>query len=284
MTEVVDGSNHGFEQQSFLDHDQRIPARWEGKPAQVPIFNKIMGIVNVLLFLILALSIALVAHSTTKACPQSVARIPDIYSPAASAVVPIIKRFKPEHIFQSETSDEVEAAWKRIQGASEGVVALGPEESAKLAGVSHESTVSIYEPEKQIYGLEMYHQLHCLDIVRKSFYRNKFFPGVTDSMFIFHKNHCIDYLRQTIMCHGDTTMTYWWNKNYTTTLSDGTEVYSEWYKNADTKARSKGSFVNWDIEHSCRDTEPLEEWVKAHPPVPAGVTPVMNHNEHHHQG
>jgi hypothetical protein len=119
-------------------------------------------------------------------------------APVTGAIVPVIRRFKPELIFQSESSTEVDTAWKGIQGgklnphsfqqeltnytASYGTVALGPEESAKLAKFSH-------EPEKQIYGIEMYHQLHCLDIIRKSFYRDKFFPNATDSMFRFHKSN-----------------------------------------------------------------------------------------------
>lgn len=39
-----------------------------------------------------------------------------ITAPALGAVVPVIKRFKPELIFQSETSPEVEVAWESIQG------------------------------------------------------------------------------------------------------------------------------------------------------------------------
>lgn len=37
-------------------------------------------------------------------------------APALEAVIPIIKKFKPEPIFQGETSDDVEAAWEEIQG------------------------------------------------------------------------------------------------------------------------------------------------------------------------
>jgi hypothetical protein len=66
-------------------------------------------------------------------------------------------------------------------------------------------------------------------------------------------------------------MTYWWNKNYTTTLADGTEVHPEWYEGHDLKSLGKGAFVNWDIEHACRKPEDIEEWVKKHPPLPPGT-------------
>jgi hypothetical protein len=37
-------------------------------------------------------------------------------APALKAVVPLIKKFKPEPIFQSGTSEAVEAAWKKMEG------------------------------------------------------------------------------------------------------------------------------------------------------------------------
>jgi len=46
--------------------------------------------------------------------------------------------------------------------ASDGLVVLDPEISAKLAKTSHESTESIWEPGKHVYGISMFHQLHCL--------------------------------------------------------------------------------------------------------------------------
>lgn len=170
--------------------------------------------------------------------------------------------------------------------ASGGLVAVGQEESEKLAKSSHESILSMYEPEKQIYGLSMYSQLHCLDVIRKSFYRHQFFPNMTDDVFQFQKSNarfsehpdianyliddCFDFLRQVIQCHGDISMIYWWNENYTTTLADGTKVHSDLYQNQDLEARTKGAFVFWDVEHSCRETEPIEEWVKQNSPFPQG--------------
>ena len=37
-------------------------------------------------------------------------------------------------------------------------------------------------------------------------------------------------------------MAYWWNKNWTTMLEDGMQVYSEVYKSIDHKARAIRSF------------------------------------------
>lgn len=90
------------------------------------------------------------------------------------------------------------------------------------------------------------------NIIRKSFYRAKFYSKISDSQFNFHKNHCFDFLRQAIQCHGDVSMTYWWNKNYTRIMPDHTLGYSDWYLNANETERLSGAFINWDIEHSCR--------------------------------
>ena len=121
-----------FEQESLLNHPH---ARWARK-SQGTTFGKIMAVVNLVLGLNLAVSLGLVAHSTTKACPESVAQIVDPWcqlnpvlprpfgtrltgtsiAPALTAVVPVIKKFTPQLVFQSETSDIVEAAWKKSLG------------------------------------------------------------------------------------------------------------------------------------------------------------------------
>ncbi|KAI1460526.1 hypothetical protein F4805DRAFT_395661 [Annulohypoxylon moriforme] len=55
-------------------------------------------------------------------------------------------------------------------------------------------------------GLAVYHQLHCLDAIRRGYWaatdgiepEYHFAPG--------HVRHCIDYLRQSIMCQADTNL------------------------------------------------------------------------------
>lgn len=66
------------EQQAFLEHPQSSSPRWLGKPG-VPVFNKVMAVINFLLLIVLATSLGLVAHSNTKACPESVAEVIDPY-------------------------------------------------------------------------------------------------------------------------------------------------------------------------------------------------------------
>ena len=125
-------------------------------------------------------------------------------APALEAIVPIIKKFKPEPIFRSETSDAVDATWNKLEGGinllthlnlpslickvNGGIVALDPQETAKLTKTSRMSIASTSEPEKHLYGISMYQQLRCLNTIRKSFYQNKFYSGLTDKMLQAQKS------------------------------------------------------------------------------------------------
>jgi hypothetical protein len=125
----------------------------------------------------------------------------------------------------------------------------------------------------------MYQQLRCLNTIRKSFYREKFYPSLMDNLFQSQKSKfdlpywlkvilltkgfqrlddCFDFLRQTIQCHGDVSMIYFSNESY------GMKVSSDSFENPELIARTKRPSVNWDVEHSCRALEPIEEWVAAH--------------------
>ncbi|KAL9037219.1 MAG: hypothetical protein Q9214_005797, partial [Letrouitia sp. 1 TL-2023] len=184
----------------------------------VEIFNKIMAFVNVILALALASSLALVTYlwnSRTANCKDTVNTL-EPYSPALEAVHPVIKKFKPNLIFQSESSDAVEAAWKSILGEDGGsFVALSSEVSAKL---DHESVESLWEPGKHVYGMSM------------------------------------------------------WNKNYTVSDEDGREQHSDWFESLNPDERATNSSVFWNIEHSCRMFEAIDEWGKRHSALPKGVS------------
>ncbi|KAI1783236.1 hypothetical protein LXA43DRAFT_903912 [Ganoderma leucocontextum] len=52
-------------------------------------------------------------------------------------------------------------------------------------------------PERRPFGLALYHQMHCLDRIRRGIGKNGYNP---------HVHHCINYLRQAILCEGDTTI------------------------------------------------------------------------------
>ncbi len=52
-------------------------------------------------------------------------------------------------------------------------------------------------PERRKFGLALYHEMHCLDRIRR---------GISKNDYNQHIHHCINYLRQAILCEADTTM------------------------------------------------------------------------------
>ncbi|KAK2011971.1 hypothetical protein LZ32DRAFT_320239 [Colletotrichum eremochloae] len=62
--------------------------------------------------------------------------------------------------------------------------------------------------------LEVFHQLHCLDMIRRYTYP-EFYPvdkfRTRKEFMRDHIEHCIDMLRQALMCFGDTGLvTFHW--------------------------------------------------------------------------
>lgn len=54
-------------------------------------------------------------------------------------------------------------------------------------------------PNNRTFMVSMYHQLHCLDVIRVGFV-------VNGSNAYHHTEHCLRYLRQILLCKADTTL------------------------------------------------------------------------------
>ncbi|KAJ5971858.1 uncharacterized protein N7479_001776 [Penicillium vulpinum] len=88
--------------------------------------------------------------------------------------------------------------------------------------------------------LEVFHQLHCLNSLRRLICNNSTFTtGVNAEM---HMDHCIDYLRQSIMCHSDLTPLV--------------------HIPRPGGARDDGTawIPNLAVKHTCRDFWKIHEW------------------------
>jgi len=84
----------------------------------------------------------------------------------------------------------------------------------------------LYHPhDHKFYSVALYHQLHCLNSLRKyvargsvSHFSLSSWPALInahwelgselrlDREVVTHAGHCLDYLRQAILCHADTTL------------------------------------------------------------------------------
>ncbi|EGX93791.1 hypothetical protein CCM_02060 [Cordyceps militaris CM01] len=84
--------------------------------------------------------------------------------------------------------------------------------------------------------VSVFHQLHCLYMTREGYYSA--LEGRRGQVSSAHLMHCFDYLRQTIMCFGDTTL--------------------EWLP---APPRDNGS-TGWGFEHKCRSFDAISHWVE----------------------
>ncbi|KAI1317918.1 hypothetical protein F5Y16DRAFT_140255 [Xylariaceae sp. FL0255] len=110
--------------------------------------------------------------------------------------------------------------------------------------------------------IDMFHQLHCLNMIRKAVHRDyyesrmKFFHS---QEFWEHIDHCFEALRQSLMCIGNTELiTYHWVKDFPTPVPD---------------------FHVW---HQCRDPEEVLIWAEdraAHITSPITKHPGINELE-----
>lgn len=64
---------------------------------------------------------------------------------------------------------------------------LIPREKAKAKGLP-ESVEGWLDPGQLVYAVSVYHQMHCLNHIRKTFYADKFFPNETKEQVDFHKS------------------------------------------------------------------------------------------------
>ncbi|KAH6721008.1 hypothetical protein BKA61DRAFT_466802, partial [Leptodontidium sp. MPI-SDFR-AT-0119] len=88
---------------------------------------------------------------------------------------------------------------------------ITPSEAAHL----NEPTAHLpHDENTYIITLGVFHQLHCVNHLRKALYPDEH-PGLweynpdgtvkRDTVLALHWDHCIDILRQTLMCHADIT-------------------------------------------------------------------------------
>jgi hypothetical protein len=67
--------------------------------------------------------------------------------------------------------------------------------------------------------LGVYHELHCVKVLRQANYREHYHPNLTSEALRdlqVHADHCVDLLRESIMCRGDTESltTFVWNEKW----------------------------------------------------------------------
>ncbi|OPB42123.1 hypothetical protein A0O28_0032400 [Trichoderma guizhouense] len=138
-------------------------------------------------------------------------------------------------IFRDSSVSELEnlTLWDALQPRGGGFIIIPDPQKYGLSGglpLEDEDDGIVREG----YGISMFHQIHCLVAIRTAF-RTKNFDND-------HLNHCFEYLRQSIMCTGDTTLEK--------VVVDENGVF-------------KPDIDGWGTEHECKSWNMLYEYAES---------------------
>ncbi|KAF7978050.1 hypothetical protein HWV62_1675 [Athelia sp. TMB] len=159
------------------------------------------------------------------------------YSPAYDAVEYELRKFSrarwisPWH---GPPSDAVDAAWESLY--SFGINKIPKSEAAKMLN----RTVALPGDEgNYVVALDVFHQLHCLNQVRKALHPNYYPPQKIVNGFD-HIDHCVNSIRESLTCSADITPNTWiWNQE------------------------KQMAAPRLDNMHMCRNFDKIQEWARA---------------------
>ncbi|KAN0089749.1 protein of unknown function (DUF3328) domain containing protein [Hyaloscypha variabilis] len=156
-------------------------------------------------------------------------------------------RFTKENVFRQGAGPEVDEAWKSL-GVEYRPILL-PDQLAVNSGLDKNHV----HRKPELGGgypvfMEGMHQLHCLNLVRKSLYYNyEYYSKQGEGAFSdsprtlrFHVSHCLDILRQRLMCTTDTGIfgSVWVNRS------------------------NPHSFVDFNTKHVCKNFDEIRSWAE----------------------
>ncbi|KAI4597051.1 hypothetical protein KJ359_004964 [Pestalotiopsis sp. 9143b] len=178
-------------------------------------------------------------------------RLPETYSPALGAIKYEIQHFDlppvPEGPFVGK-GDDVDAMWDYITDGIPDTM-ISREEMIKI-GLNPEGALEITDPRTGKHGyrvaVEVFHQLHCLNLMRQANYKEHYAAQGGDVAaehhdLAGHMDHCIDALRQFVMCQADVN------------------VFAFRYPFGD-----NDPWPDYTTPHVCRNYESIRNWAIEH--------------------
>ena len=108
------------------------------------------------------------------------------------------------------------------------------------------TTPFTYDPDHYIVELDVFHQLHCLNMLRKLVYPDAYKMDLTSGSEtaaenVFHMEHCYEQLRQSLQCSSDISTIFW-----------------EW---SEKKQKMVG---NVGTTHTCKNFDMIRQWAVDH--------------------
>ena len=120
---------------------------------------------------------------------------------------------------------------------------IDPESAAKLPNATSPFT---NDTSHYIVELDVFHQLHCLNYLRKLVYPDVYKMDLTSGSEkaadnIFHMEHCYEQLRQSLQCSSDISTIFW-----------------QW---SEEKQKMLGSV---QTTHTCKNFDKIRDWAVEH--------------------
>ncbi|KAI4157983.1 MAG: hypothetical protein LQ342_007843 [Letrouitia transgressa] len=141
------------------------------------------------------------------------------------------------------TKEEKDALWAATYEF--GISGISKDEASNLL---NETLPAPHDPETYMIQLEVFHNLHCLNMLRKTIYPDQYPDMVSyhdngtinhGTLQALHMDHCLDALRQSTMCESDVTPVTFVNNFF-----------------------GRGVYPNLVATHTCRDFDALVNWAK----------------------
>ncbi|KAJ7057152.1 hypothetical protein C8F01DRAFT_1257073 [Mycena amicta] len=180
---------------------------------------------------------AILALSWAVAVPGRPHRFPEAgYSPAEQAIKHKQLKFHRNleddiQIYERRPSPQVDAAWEELYAYAASRVP-----KSEVEKMTNKTWPVVGEPGNYVIALEVFHQLHCLDMIRQRLH-----PGGGNYTAISekHMRHCIGAIRQALMCSADITPIVWqWSTHF------------------------KEAIQRDDLVHTCRDFDSIQSWAQ----------------------
>ncbi|KAL3467934.1 hypothetical protein BJX64DRAFT_246510 [Aspergillus heterothallicus] len=214
------------ERQPFISSNRREKLESRGPRALIaklysrldnpPVFWKLTTILA--LAATISLSICTSVLLTHKPCPPNPPR------GHLQSHLPLKIHSRPTHFHSSEhtyfgvPTPATDSAWAAILQSM--YMRASPseldDEVVGLAAQSNQTLVVLPADGMHLVWMGVYHDLHCINMLRRWIRREYYFPNLTADKHAFakmesHVDHCMDMLRQATLCHADTTlMTFRW--------------------------------------------------------------------------
>ncbi|CEJ81371.1 hypothetical protein VHEMI01501 [[Torrubiella] hemipterigena] len=188
-------------------------------------------------FVLNAVLVAYFWFAPTRHAPVTAEAAQFLYSPAQTALKYTTRVFDSAFgiqttAYQGRPNEANDQLWTELYNF--GITRISADEARPMVN----KTLPIPgQSDHYLISLSVFHQLHCLNRVRKGLYGEVDWSDVSEHSGITHLDHCIDVIRQSLMCNADVTPL-----TFTRDSRDGV-------------AREVAEVI-----HQCRDFDAIRDW------------------------